>query len=167
MTAISGSGVPVLVRQAIMSDFNAIVQLVHELHLQHYRIDPHIFVEPDLKSARDYCHKYINENQHFLLVAEHNKVIVGLLAVCIHHSAENFMLRADPTGYISLLIVHHNYRRIGIGKRLMQATEKWLLAHDVDEIRLEVLEMNAPARQFYNSQGFINQSRQLSKFLVA
>ncbi|CAG9000979.1 MAG: hypothetical protein CENE_02987 [Candidatus Celerinatantimonas neptuna] len=160
------SEIPILIRQAGMPDFDAIVRLVTELHHQHYLLAPHIFIEPDVNASRQYCLKYLNQKQHFLLVAERKDEIVGLLAICIHRSAENFMLRVDPIGYISLLIVQQNYRRIGVGKRLIIAAEKWLIDHRIGEMRLEVLEMNTDARHFYNSLGFINQSRQLSKFVM-
>ena len=53
--------------------------------------------------------------------------------------------------------------RQGVGKQLMQKVELWALESKADDIRLEVMEFNKNAQQFYDSSGYVTNSRILSK----
>ena len=59
--------------------------------------------------------------------------------------------RWDQVGWIATIGVHPEYRRKGIGKRLMVKCEQGL---DVPRIRLTLRPSNAPARTLYESMGY-------------
>lgn len=56
--------------------------------------------------------------------------------------------------YISNLAVHQNYRRLGIGSRLLAKCERTALEWGYLETRLHVLNSNDSAKQLYCSNGY-------------
>ena len=45
----------------------------------------------------------------------------------------------------------------------MKKVEEWSLSKNANEIRLEVMEFNILGQQFYDSIGFVNNSRIMAK----
>ena len=62
-----------------------------------------------------------------------------------------------PQGVITELIVHENYRRNGIAKKLMAALETEFIRAHVREIVIETPVSNAGGRKFYESVGYIGE----------
>ena len=56
--------------------------------------------------------------------------------------------------YISNLAVAHNYRRLGIGSKLLTACEQAALDWGYQETRLHVLDRNESAKQLYCQNGY-------------
>ncbi|HIK23077.1 MAG TPA: GNAT family N-acetyltransferase [Thermosynechococcus sp. M3746_W2019_013] len=65
-------------------------------------------------------------------------------------------IKGQPNPYLSNLAVHPDYRRRGIGRRLLQAVETHLYAiySDYSDLYLHVLAQNQAARQLYARCGF-------------
>ena len=69
-------------------------------------------------------------------------------------SGEAAASNGDARGWrIEALAVHPEYHGLGLGRRLMRVVETLALAHEVEEISLE-LAAAAQARPFFAGQGF-------------
>lgn len=77
---------------------------------------------------------------------------------------------AELRGYMALrsvadeaeilkVFISEPWRRSGLGSDLMKAATEVLLANGIRVIHLEVRESNLSAREFYQSQGFVNSGR--------
>jgi GNAT superfamily N-acetyltransferase len=61
----------------------------------------------------------------------------------------------DGVGCLRNLIVHHNYRRRGIGTALLHTSRYWALDNDLSKIMLATQTKNYPAIRFAQKHGFI------------
>lgn len=57
-------------------------------------------------------------------------------------------------GWVYYLAVRADRRRAGLGRDLMQASERWLLERDVPEVNLMVRRTNTAVLAFYESLGY-------------
>ncbi|MBA5605412.1 GNAT family N-acetyltransferase [Duganella sp. FT3S] len=63
--------------------------------------------------------------------------------------------------------VHRDWRRTGLGRRLVGLAVQWAGAQDgLDWIDLEVLSVNAPARQLYLATGFVQTGEHVDMFRI-
>lgn len=64
--------------------------------------------------------KLLNDENHLVLVAENKNVVVGYLSAHIHTT----IYANGNTAYIDQIVVSHNKRGTGIGKKLMSEIER-------------------------------------------
>jgi GNAT superfamily N-acetyltransferase len=64
------------------------------------------------------------------------------------------------------LIVHPDWRRRGIARRLYQACEDWALERKASWVEVTVYDFNADAHDFYASVGFGMTMRRMQKPLT-
>jgi ribosomal protein S18 acetylase RimI-like enzyme len=65
-------------------------------------------------------------------------------------------MRADPVhqaGWIQDIVVGRQFRRQGIGTRLVKVATRWAREHELDHIVLETQTINHPAIEFCTKQG--------------
>ncbi|MEL9997977.1 MAG: ribosomal protein S18-alanine N-acetyltransferase [Sulfolobales archaeon] len=89
------------------------------------------------------------------LLAEVNNEVVGYV-MCRVETGLGYIRRGIvKLGHIVSIAVHPNYRRLGIGTRLMRESMKRLKEYyNVEEVYLEVRVSNIPAIRLYESLGF-------------
>ena len=80
------------------------------------------------------------------LVAECEKVVCGYCG----------MYQVLQEGDITNVAVLPEYRGIGVGSRLLQELLDKAIAHDIQDVTLEVRESNEPAIRLYTGFGFEN-----------
>jgi ribosomal protein S18 acetylase RimI-like enzyme len=78
------------------------------------------------------------------LVAEDRNKLVGTTIVS----------RGEKVGYISLVMVHPDYRRRGIATRLVKRAIEYLHKREMERAVLNVVSTNAPAISVYSKLGF-------------
>lgn len=91
-----------------------------------------------------------------LMVFELNGIIIG----CVH-----IYITDETTAYFGMLVAHPNYREQGIGKKLIDAVEKWAKEKGCKRICLELLtpkgwihEQKEFLRSWYVRSGYIKQN---------
>jgi ribosomal protein S18 acetylase RimI-like enzyme len=82
------------------------------------------------------------------LVVVEGGLVVGYVAVEIH---------SDGTGYIDYLGVHPEWRRRGLGRRLVTDATDLLLERQATSVHLTVREHNTAARALYAALGFAHE----------
>ncbi|XP_077986232.1 putative N-acetyltransferase family 8 member 5 [Glandiceps talaboti] len=98
----------------------------------------------DLKDITNY---YINRPRCHFWVADHNGTVVGTVSV-----QED---EADHTkAELRTLVVKKEYRRFGIGNRLVDTVVDFARARDYEELFLQVFISLEPARKLYEINGF-------------
>lgn len=111
--------------------------------------------------GRTYIHSLINilrRNDGTMFVAENDGKIVGIIAGSILKMSklDSMSFCSKKSGRIRELYVHPNFRRKGLGKKLMEKMEEYFKTLGCDLIRIEVFEPNRSAHTFYNSLGYNN-----------
>ena len=129
---------PVLIRQANLSDCEAIARLTNQLG---YDVGSGGL---DARLARILA----RSDQRFL-VAESEGTIVGWIHVAVWE-----FLEVDAFAIIAGLVVDADHRRKGIGKALMEHGERWASENGRSVVRLWSSQSRTAAHQFYESLGY-------------
>lgn len=91
------------------------------------------------------------DRTHGIFVATQTNEVVGWIHVC-----QCDLLIMSRQAIVLGLIVDENYRRSGIGKKLMQAAEKWAIKCECEAILLRSNIIRKEAHVFYEKIGFKN-----------
>jgi GNAT superfamily N-acetyltransferase len=87
------------------------------------------------------------DDQCFLVAGERdNSEILGYLS-----------MRREPSrrvGWIQDLVVDREYRRAGIGSRLLRVARSWAVEHDLTRLMVETQTKNYPSINFCTATGF-------------
>lgn len=98
---------------------------------------------------------------------EHNVVLVATVGIVVKGVVAGHlvtMLQQDaPLGRVTALAVDEDQRGLGIGKRLMQALERWFAERGVTRLEVTSAEQRADAHRFFRSLGFREQRLRLIK----
>ncbi|MGE0047756.1 MAG: GNAT family N-acetyltransferase [Acidithiobacillus sp.] len=97
------------------------------------------------------------------LVACRNEDIQGFVTATIQEGAEIPFLHKLKVCKISTIVVDASCRREGVGSLLMEHAERWASSQGATEIRLEVMDFNATAQEFYEQQRYVASSHILCK----
>lgn len=128
-----------LIRKASINDVQQIYDLI--LHLAEYEKAPHEVTNSPEKIAED----GFGPNPLFnAWVAELNGQIVGLALCYVRYSTWK-----GPLLYLEDIVVHENYRRMGIGKKLLNACLLYCSEKRFPRLVFQVLDWNQPAIEFY------------------
>ena len=98
------------------------------------------------------------------LVVEMDGVVVGMVGLCL----SLFYEQDGCYARVAAFVVDVNYRRKGIGNRLLEAAEEWAKGQGASVITLNSgnrEERNA-AHHFYSENGYVGRSTGFSKRLI-
>ena len=85
--------------------------------------------------------------------AREDQALVGYCIASVH----------NETGEIDSIFVDAEYRKSGLGDRLMAAAESWLSTRPVSRIRVSVAQGNESVLGFYGSRGYFPRFTMLEK----
>jgi len=132
------------IRDATPADSDQLVELVRQLHDERG-------AELDVQQARDAVCACIGDRSRDLIVADCDGQVVGYVAV---HWIPFPMLRGQEA-YVSDLLVRHDWRGHGVGRRLLAVTEDRARARGCVRIMLNNRKTEeAFARSFFAQAGF-------------
>ncbi|MEA5011382.1 MAG: GNAT family N-acetyltransferase [Angelakisella sp.] len=108
------------------------------------------------EQLRSHLLKVINDPAQALYVAEVDGNPAGFI-----HAADYLLLYAPPMKNILDLAVSVEFRKLGIGKMLLQAVEKWAAENGTAAVRLSSGFQRAASHEFYRRCGYHNKKMQL------
>ncbi|MCI9192306.1 GNAT family N-acetyltransferase [Acutalibacter muris] len=111
---------------------------------------------PEEKTAAQ-LEKLLDSGRDKLLVAEIDGQVVGYL-----HLVDYELLYAGPLKNVMGIAVDPEHRRMGIGKALLEAGEKWARESGAEGIRLVSGESRVGAHAFYRALGYEGSKMQLN-----
>ena len=80
--------------------------------------------------------------------------IAGAVSVRIYDTPLDPQMVPQRRGYVDGLVVASAHRRLGVGRRLMDAAATWAKGQGAEQLVLTVWAGNAAARAFYQSLGY-------------
>ncbi|KAJ8922529.1 hypothetical protein NQ315_007559 [Exocentrus adspersus] len=101
----------------------------------------------------------------------HNWPKLCFLAMCGEECVGAIVCKLDlhrkviKRGYIAMLAVDQNYRKLHIGSNLVQMAINEMIMGDADEVVLETEVTNKPALQLYEKLGFVRDKRLFRYYL--
>jgi aminoglycoside 6'-N-acetyltransferase I len=94
-----------------------------------FNLWPHCSKDEHLKEINECLNNFLN---YPVFVVEKNNDIIGFVEASIHDHAPG--CHTTPIGFIEGWYVEPNYRNSGIGKKLIEAVEKWSLSKGFSEV---------------------------------
>jgi ribosomal protein S18 acetylase RimI-like enzyme len=154
------------VRIATKIDLDDICVLSEQINNQHYQNVPRLFAKPlGIEIDRKFWAEFFIQENSVFFVVEINNQVQGFVTARITENTEIPFLVSKKICRVGTIVVSEGFQGLGMGKLLMKNAEQWAQSEDAAEIRLEVLEFNGHAQNFYNTIGFKTQSRILSKII--
>lgn len=149
------------------ADAAALRRCVVELQEVERAIDPRLRTGESMADA--YCeqiHERCRRADGRVFVADADGEVVGFVTVL---AREPFTELDDPPGtyaFLTDLIVLSPHRRKGIGRQLLERAESFARSAGARELRIGVLNKNAPARRLYLDADFVPHLEIFSKKLA-
>lgn len=152
---ISKSGHKILLRSATTLDASAVLQLSYDVISENdtlvTTIEEFNMTE---EQQREAIMIYNNDPSNIIIVAEHNRSIVGILTL-----QRGILQKYQHHGSIGM-IVEKTWRSSGVGKALLATLIEWANNHPIlEKLCLEVLASNDKAIALYKKNGFIEEGR--------
>jgi ribosomal protein S18 acetylase RimI-like enzyme len=162
MVRKNGKGVIMEIRPAKLEDVPALVDLWIEFMDFHSALDPDYVRSPDaVKNWTTYVTEKIADEKFHIMVAVDQGRLIGHLVATIKDYPPVFTLKSY--GFIQEIAVNEIYRREGVGRRLYDEAEEWLLSKGVNRIQIRVDSDNEISRSFWQAVGFAPHTETLLK----
>ena len=139
------------IRKATIDDLDIIRDLNNELFkLEKDNYDSTLVNDWPLSTEGK---KYFEDliNNHYVIVAIKNEIIVGYLAGTIN---EKGSYEEIQYGELNNMLVKDNYRGYGIGKRLIDSFKGHCKENNINNIKVVASSKNIEAINFYHKNGF-------------
>jgi ribosomal protein S18 acetylase RimI-like enzyme len=121
-------------------------------------------LKPIRKTKKHYCNYLevdLTRINRVIFIALENKKILGM--VLGQYFRPLPISKFNKKGYISNLYVHKDYRKRGIGKKLVNRLMRWFKENAVHYISLEIHVKNRVAQKLYKDLGFEDYTIKLTR----
>jgi len=143
----------VKIREAVMEDVPAIIEIWKELMDFHKELDA-IFSRSATGHERfaEFLTSNMEKEDSCVLVAADGGHLVGYCQACI----SNYPPVLVREKYVEIfdMAVTEKYQRQGIGRMIIDVLRRWYADKDVDRIELKYLTANKSAEEFWTKMGF-------------
>jgi len=142
-----------IIREAVSEDIDTIITLWKEFMEFHAARDPFFEIASGGDSNfKKFIIDKLSDESSFIFVARMEKVIAGY---CLGYISEYPpVFRIKRFGMISDMAVNINYRRKGIGERLLEESKKWFTQKEIQRVELKVAISNEISTSFWRKMGF-------------
>ncbi len=151
----------VIIRTATEQDFEALDKLYYDLHQYHVREIPDRLQDLGKLEDQDWSrlHHALREiftnKDAVIFLAERSGHIIGLAEVYYRQDDKaKPLIVPHQYAYLQSIMVSEPYRRLGIGKKLMEVAQQWARERGATEMRLDVWEFNQGTIRFYEEMGY-------------
>lgn len=128
----------IVVREAVLDDYSSLTELAWQLGHKE-----------EAGRIRTRLLDLLKRDDHRILVAEVDGKIAGWV-----HAFLNRPLHKVTVVEIAGLVVDQNYRKMGIGRRLLDTAEDWAKTQGCDQVTLCSNITREGAHQFYQTIGY-------------
>ena len=149
-----------MIRKATADDINETAEIFRELHEHHIQLRPDFYRSPDAEFYRN----QLAEHLDYVFVIENDGVIQGYATVYID-VRDDCIHVARKRCFVDQFAVKKEFRRKGIGSKLMQFIREYALENDCTVIELGVWYENYDAVDFYGKNGFVPRTLNLELIL--
>lgn len=139
------------IRKAKIEDYDKIIELYRELYDAEKVFDKNLTNIYNVSNKqKENILKRIKSRKEIFLVAEENNEIIGVVDGYIIDNSNHI----EKVGYLDHLCVYKNYRKHGIGEKLIEEFTSKMKNKKVTYLKLNAFEKNLPAIGLYKKMGF-------------
>jgi ribosomal protein S18 acetylase RimI-like enzyme len=153
------------IRPATAVDYDNVNRIFTSELAHHVALLPDRFQMVEPVMSRQWFADLLAQSNKMLQLALVDDLVVGLILLIESVSQDDAIYR--PRRYLEVdeLAVLPDYRRLGIGRRLMQAAEEIAAQRGIPAVELHVWEDNQLARAFYDRLGYRTIRRRLIRHI--
>ena len=146
----------VVIRPAVSSDREALVELDLASAAHHAALDPGAYRIPDRQAVASFLDRRHADPDREVFVAVVDGVVVGTVDVTmVEPPDEGSIDRPIPTADIGISVLE-GWRGRGIGRLLMEAADASARARGAQQIVLDMASSNVAALRFYRRLGYVD-----------
>jgi ribosomal protein S18 acetylase RimI-like enzyme len=153
------------IRKACEGDIDDLLALNKQIGEYHYQHAPDVFTKPS-EAEKEFLINALNDTDRLFLVASLGDHVIGFLTATINKNESIPFLSKESICRINTIVVDQDYRKRGIGHKLILSCDAWAVKLGAHQVRLEVMEFNESAQQFYEKLGFKTSSKILTKSIA-
>lgn len=155
----------ITVRRAVLSDTDALIRLLYQVHAVHSEKRPDIFKRGSKKYTEDELHSIIEDDTRPIYVANSAEGVVGY-AFCVTEEIKDDSSLADRRSlYIDDLCVDEAMRGKHIGESLFRHVLSEARRLGCYHVTLNVWSLNEGAMRFYQKMGLVPMKVTMEKLL--
>lgn len=155
------------IRKARKSDLEGICNLSYEINKTHAESAPIVFKPvSEVGADRHLWEKVLQKKNGITLVAENENCVIAFVTAVIEQNVDIVFLQEHKLCRVGTIVVSGSEQKSGVGSQLMIGVERWALEQGASEIRLEVMEFNTHAQNFYSKHGYCVQSKTMSRVIA-
>jgi len=153
-------------REANQEDYEELCEVIAEVDALHCEAVPHVYRPPDGPArSKDYIASVIADDNAALFVAQSDGEIVGLIQILVREAPEIPIMVPRRYAVINTLAVKRGFRRLGVGRALIERAHRWAQEKGATQGELSVWEFNGGAIAFYEKLGYRTASRRMWRAL--
>jgi len=154
------------IREAKPEDYEELCEVFADVDALHREALPDVYRAPDgpARSA-EYITSIIAGENAALFVAQSDLGIVGLVEISLREAPNIPIMIPRRFARIGTLAVKERFRRLGIGRRLMERAHQWAQTKGASQVQLGVWEFNEGAIAFYERLGYSIAIRRMRRAL--
>ena len=145
----------VVVRSAIRADLPRLGRFGASLVDEHHGFDQRRFIPTRERTPADYAAfliRQIDDPKAIVLVADDHGDVIGY--VYATDEGYDYMALRGPAGVLQDIFVAPEFRRHGVGEKLLAAAIGELKSRGVSQVVLSIAEQNAEAQRMFARAGF-------------
>jgi GNAT superfamily N-acetyltransferase len=162
---------PVTIRPADMNDLDDLTRLYFDFHEFHVHGVPDRLISLgdrdtyDSSGLKQALEKIFKSDDSIIFLAIANDQAVGFAEVYYREDESNPLRVAWRYGDLQSLMVDEKYRKHGIGRLLVETSEKWAKDKGAAEMRLDIWEFDQGPLHFYENIGYHTLRRKMFRNL--
>ena len=140
-----------IIRKANIDDLKYVQELNYKLFdLEYNNFDPALNMEQTFSEKGEKYFKELIKNGTVWIAEDNNKLIGYLAGSIIGKPSCTIKTLAELDNFY----IDEQYRRKGIGKKLVEELKKYCILQDIEEMKVTANYKNINAREFYKNNGF-------------
>lgn len=151
-----------------LKQLSDLISLWEKQYDYHHNLDNQYYVvnsESLKQKFEKYLTKAIKANDPYILIAQVDNKIAGFITF-EKGPADYFDTQIKEYGEVIELFVDNQYRKLGIGKKLLAAAEKHFTQRKIKYVKVQSSSFNQNALEFYKHLKYINRQTLLFKKIV-
>jgi ribosomal protein S18 acetylase RimI-like enzyme len=140
------------IRKAVETDLPSIVALWVEIMNFNQCAIPFPLVEGAGTQHGEFVKQRLDSDKCLILVAELDGCVVGYCRSGVAHYPPVY--EQQPYGTVAELVVAHEYRRCGIGRKLYERALEWFQSQSIKRVEVGTATRNPVSNAFWGKMGF-------------
>lgn len=144
----------ITIRRAADADAGQVLALLRGIARMHIDGRPDIFKETESKYGKDDLIRiFAGEKTPVFVAADENGTVAGYAFCIVKSINEHPLFKKRTYLYIDDLCVSGDFRRMGVGRDIMEHIKDYARSEGMESIELNVWAFNSSAVKFYESCG--------------